>query len=722
MSLTITYDDDGYGGGQELADLVAPSTIQVPQRAENGEPSFGAIPAENGAALVGHKPFVVEESACSQPRLFTGYTTQRDFARSAEDALVVADDRLTDVTIVDCNAAAGFRIIWDVDGNRPEETWDERLAWIISSDYLDPLIGSDTTFQDSHTNPMDAADYRDATPAAVLNDLVNRFDGAMNWFLFWNPDTSAVELAIFGVDDVIGDCTLLVSNVEADQDGVTIFAPDKVATLQREPDQVYSEVVVEYKNGRVYRSLEDTETAFIRRGTTISRPYTGKESTAIAQGDQFLVSHAVERDRIICVMRNVPDESVGLVRAGMRMQVKFTHLPGYETYQWMRIVACSPVPTSDIGTVYDVALELVSAVPVVEPTTTQMALLFSDTGCTTQDYPRTVMYDFLGDDPPPGWTPYATSGPVEALTCSNYEDDPGYYAIQVNGDGTVSIEHWGAYLGVSAFGDSITVSIRKNGTPIGTPYYWEDEEAGWGHGNGDEFEILVEDVVVEDGDYFDTYVEVVGWDPYYRSVGTPQRLSLTLWGTVTPSAGGSTTGDVIPTPTDGETTVSDAPPTTDDDETLGFAVGDHWLDTDTGIEYVLVDATDGAAVWVALNEPLEAAIEYVVDGGGSELTTGIKGFLEVPFACTITAARMFADQTGSAVVDVWADDYASFPPTVADTITASAKPTIAAGVKSEDTTLTGWTTALAAGDVVAFKVDSVSTITRLTISLTVTRT
>ena len=117
-----------------------------------------------------------------------------------------------------------------------------------------------------------------------------------------------------------------------------------------------------------------------------------------------------------------------------------------------------------------------------------------------------------------------------------------------------------------------------------------------------------------------------------------------------------------------------------------------------------------------------ASIQFVIDGGGSAITTGIKGYIEVPFACTITAARMFADATGSIVVDIFKDTYANYPPVVADKITASAPPTISATNKSQDTTLTGWNKAIAAGDILGFNVNSAATIQRVTVSLTVTKT
>ena len=115
-------------------------------------------------------------------------------------------------------------------------------------------------------------------------------------------------------------------------------------------------------------------------------------------------------------------------------------------------------------------------------------------------------------------------------------------------------------------------------------------------------------------------------------------------------------------------------------------------------------------------------INFVIDGGGSAITTGIKGDLIVDFACTINSATLLADQSGSIVIDIWKDTYANFPPTVADTITAAAKPTLSAALKSQDTTLTGWTTAIAAGATLRFNVDSVATIQRCTLSLKVTRT
>lgn len=119
-------------------------------------------------------------------------------------------------------------------------------------------------------------------------------------------------------------------------------------------------------------------------------------------------------------------------------------------------------------------------------------------------------------------------------------------------------------------------------------------------------------------------------------------------------------------------------------------------------------------------------LEVTLDGGGATLTTGTKGYFEVPFNCVVSAARLFADQSGSIIVDIWKCTYAQFDagathPVAADKVTASAPPTITTATKSQDTTLTGWTTSWSAGDIIGLNITSVTSIQRVTLSLKATR-
>lgn len=125
-------------------------------------------------------------------------------------------------------------------------------------------------------------------------------------------------------------------------------------------------------------------------------------------------------------------------------------------------------------------------------------------------------------------------------------------------------------------------------------------------------------------------------------------------------------------------------------------------------------------------QEVNTAIEFVIDEGGPPLSTGTKGYLQIPFDATILTVALLCDQTGSTVVDIWKCSYVAFDagataPTAANSITSTTPPTIVSGTKYSDTVLSGWTTGIDAGDILAFVVDSNTSITRVTVSLGVER-
>lgn len=93
---------------------------------------------------------------------------------------------------------------------------------------------------------------------------------------------------------------------------------------------------------------------------------------------------------------------------------------------------------------------------------------------------------------------------------------------------------------------------------------------------------------------------------------------------------------------------------------------------------------------------------------GAPITTGVRAYFRVPFGIRISAWTVLADAVGDLQLDVWRDTYANFPPTIADTITGSEKPTLTAQQKNEDAALSTWSTDVNAGDVLAINVVSTS--------------
>jgi hypothetical protein len=117
----------------------------------------------------------------------------------------------------------------------------------------------------------------------------------------------------------------------------------------------------------------------------------------------------------------------------------------------------------------------------------------------------------------------------------------------------------------------------------------------------------------------------------------------------------------------------------------------------------------------------EFNIPFIIDGGGSVIQTGLHGGLYLTFPFLITEIVMGSTDplttSGSIVVDLWVDSYANFPPTVADSITASAKPTISSATKSLQNTFSGWITSIPAGRWLYYNVDSVSSLKRVLINI-----
>jgi hypothetical protein len=123
----------------------------------------------------------------------------------------------------------------------------------------------------------------------------------------------------------------------------------------------------------------------------------------------------------------------------------------------------------------------------------------------------------------------------------------------------------------------------------------------------------------------------------------------------------------------------------------------------------------GNGTWASVGTSLTGSIEYIIDGGGSVITTGSKGYIEIPFACTLTSAIALANTSCSVSIDIKKCAYTSFP-TFAS-IVSSAPLAMATTQNTLDTTLTGWTTAITAGDLMEFLVSGCTGASRLTVSL-----
>lgn len=150
-----------------------------------------------------------------------------------------------------------------------------------------------------------------------------------------------------------------------------------------------------------------------------------------------------------------------------------------------------------------------------------------------------------------------------------------------------------------------------------------------------------------------------------------------------------------------------------------------WSQLAIGTSGYILKSNGTDPTWVKNWSMLQASLG--VGDGTTVITTGAKADIIVPFDCTIDQVTMLADVSGSVVVDIYKTTYSSYDagsthPVSADKITSSTPPTISSSTKSQDATLTSWTTSLSQGDILRLQVTgSPASITRVTVAIRVVK-
>jgi hypothetical protein len=113
-------------------------------------------------------------------------------------------------------------------------------------------------------------------------------------------------------------------------------------------------------------------------------------------------------------------------------------------------------------------------------------------------------------------------------------------------------------------------------------------------------------------------------------------------------------------------------------------------------------------------------VTAIFDAVGAQIGTAQAFESRIPTTGTITGVSVIGDQDGSAVVGIAKCAYADYPGSLAS-IVGSTPPTLATADTYDDTSLTGWTTAVTAGDCLRFTLSSISVFERLTVNLKIKR-
>ena len=133
-------------------------------------------------------------------------------------------------------------------------------------------------------------------------------------------------------------------------------------------------------------------------------------------------------------------------------------------------------------------------------------------------------------------------------------------------------------------------------------------------------------------------------------------------------------------------------------------------------------AADAVAAMTTLGIK-STTLQIPFSGGGADIAVGTQINIQVPWNVTVTGWRLVSGSgAGSIVIDIWKDAFANYPPSVAETVTGSEKPTLSGVESAEDLNLTTWTDlSWDAGEWVRFNIDSCSGVQSCTLVLLVDR-
>lgn len=299
---------------------------------------------------------VVEDLCVDAPVLHYGLINN---LKASRGDYTTGAGRVWTFDFTDINYLLHMRVLRGLAAKRSSEDGDARMAWLLGTLGMSGVVHDNGMIA---ANPwvFDESDYRGKYADEVLPDLCvsSVTDVGRIFFVYYDQDALEPALFMDAPGASTNACTLRISNVPADYDGVTTFDLAPGSEIEIQGDDVYDGVYFSTKNGSIYRQRPATYTAYgVHRDGTFTTDRIALGATAERHAQAWLAHHSQPVTKITCTVR-LPRELVGLMAAGMRISVRFEELPGYSAFTWSRITAREISIPEGLLTHYDVKLEL----------------------------------------------------------------------------------------------------------------------------------------------------------------------------------------------------------------------------------------------------------------------------------------------------------------------------------------------------------------------------
>ncbi len=366
------------------------SAVVLTSQAEQGSTGTSTITIDDPLGdwtIRGHRWVYVLEDSADFEMLYWGYAWTREVSREGPNVL---QSRKWVMTVNDINTLLQRRIMVGSDCNRPAETDVERLQWLTGTTEQSFIDDPSTFLDTSGPVDMDAADYRYQYATQIYDDCSQA--SGKNWYLYpYFATTWKVGFWYAQGDSTDYSSDIRISNYQPDIDYSTTFEAKIDTTLTRDPSRVYSGVSMPFDGGTQYSQRASTISVFAARDTSAPMVNVKTYTKAQARALRYLDTIKTEED-VIETGLYLPPEQVNDVLAGHRIEARFTHLPGYEDFSWMRVLK----KTSTFLTpwLYEVDLTLSAEVSPPAPANFLVAFFANTSGLPEDlsDNPWTLAY------------------------------------------------------------------------------------------------------------------------------------------------------------------------------------------------------------------------------------------------------------------------------------------------------------------------------------------
>lgn len=360
------------GSTLEVTDRVDLEGWELQEKAEEGAVGSGTIwladPAMDLDVDGLRNYYVIEdESEATDNVIFGGFAVDPQISRGEQGGShydPVA--RMWRLQVTDRNGYWNRRVMTGTDCKRPAESDVARMQWLFASSEA-AWIEDDTTYVSTASpSNMDKVDYRGQYLDQVVRDGAEH-TGKNWWVQLQETGAGRKDFAWYAKDSAAAYTSPLhLTNDPAEMaeelllDGTSAVWPiADHTTLSRDLSRLYSGGYLKYGatgEKAIYRVNTTTSGIYGRRDGVFDAPNVRTKAKAVARLNRYLADLGEPDERITTTV-TLPKGKATMLRAGMRVPFKATHLPGYTTWQYLRVLSCTVKPVA-AGDRYELALEL----------------------------------------------------------------------------------------------------------------------------------------------------------------------------------------------------------------------------------------------------------------------------------------------------------------------------------------------------------------------------